>query len=361
MKLCMIAPVPPPYGGISNWYQLCKSYMEAHLSHIKMTTVNIAPKLRTTDGRTFFDRIVGSGLDMLKKRRELKQIIKNDKPDIIHMTTSGQLAIIRDIALLKIIKKHSIPAVYHIRFGRIPEISKANNREWKMIRKAMSLSTLTIAIDFPTLESIGKYAPDINAALIPNPIDIDTLPKKSEQFEKTVLFLGWVVKTKGIEELIDVWNSLGASYPDWTLDVAGPGDDSYIASLKKKCAVENIRFLGELSHKEAMERLSCCGLFVLPSYSEGFPNAVLEAMALGRPILATNVGAIPDMLSGGCGVTVAAQSVTMLKEAMESMLTNPAQCREYGKKALEKALKMYSIEQIFEQYIAAWNSILKKS
>ncbi len=353
----MIAPVPPPYGGISNWYLLCKEYIECSLPNVEMITINIAPAKRSTEGRNIWDRVIGGGFDLIIKQKALRRLIKRDKPDIIHMTTSGELALIRDIVLLKTAKARGIPTVYHIRFGRIPKISGKNTLEWKLIKKAMSLSSLTIAIDFRTFSTIKEKAPDVSVSLIPNPIDFSKLPPLEKNRNNEIVFLGWIIKTKGVEELIKAWNAVGREYSDYLLNIIGPGNDEYIKSLKQKCTVPNVCFSGELAHEKAINLISQCCIFILPSYTEGFPNAVLEAMALGRPIIACDVGAIPDMLSGDCGITIKSKSSKEIENALKTMLESPEKAAIFGEKARSKAFSEYSVNRVFEKYLNAWSEV----
>ena len=107
MKVLLVSPQPPPYGGIANWSKMILEYA-SHTEDV-LRTINIAPKKRSTEGRNLFDRVFVSGIEMFAKRRELKKEIKNNRPDVIHMTTSGSLAIIRDILLLKTAKNTVCP------------------------------------------------------------------------------------------------------------------------------------------------------------------------------------------------------------------------------------------------------------
>ena len=81
MKILLISPHSPPFGGIANWTAMLLEY--ANNTEDSFSTINIAPQKRSTEGRNIFDRVVVSGLDMLKKKRELKAQIKNNRPDVI--------------------------------------------------------------------------------------------------------------------------------------------------------------------------------------------------------------------------------------------------------------------------------------
>ena len=356
-KIALVAPVPPPYGGIANWVVMLGEYVKQQ-SEVEFVHVNIAPKKRDLDGRTLWDRVVGQGFAMFKQKKELKKVIKENQIDVIHMTTSGQLAIIRDIQMLKLAKKKKIPTVYHIHFGRIPEIVKNNTREWSLIKKAMRLASCVMAIDEKTRSAIQEYLPEANVCCVPNPFDVTKMQGFMQSVENRdeIVYLGWVVKTKGIEELLSAWNGVSKNNPTWQLRLIGPYNEEYYQALKNQYSFERVIFEGEQSHDNAMKMLSKASVFILPSYTEGFPNVVLEAMALGKPIIATDVGAIPDMLKD-CGVVIPAKNAQAIEEALNSLLKNEELRKELGEKAQKKLLQEYTLETVVKEYMRIWNEV----
>ena len=361
MKIAMVAPLPPPYGGIANWMVLMDDYVEK-INDIEFVHINIAPKARTLDGRTLWERIVGQGFAMFGLNNKLKNAIKNEKIDVVHMTTSGQLAIIRDIMMLKTAKRKRIPTVYHIRFGRIPQIAKDNTREWRMMKKAMTLATRVIAIDTTTLNAIQTYAPEANVCYIPNPFNLnkpqsialeDTTAKRKE-----IVFIGWVIKNKGVEELLAAWEKKYPQYPDWKLRIIGPYANDYYTNITSRFSTKNVIFDGEKKHDEAMQLLSEAEIFILPSYTEGFPNAVVEAMALKKPIIASSVGAIPDMINT-CGVVIPPQDVNAIEFALDKLISNDKLRYEMGQKARARMESEYTIENVFSKYAKLWLEVIK--
>jgi len=358
MRICLLAPVPPPYGGIGNWVLLLKKYIK-NRNRIEMNIIDTAPISRSIDGRSLWNRVVVQGVQMLSKRRVLKQTINNNRPDVIHITTSGQLAVIRDILLLKTAKKKDIPTIYHIRFGRIKDIAQNNTREWKLISKAMMLASEVMAIDNTTYNAIKQYLPTVNVVCVPNPIDISNLPKPVVSDSKTIMFLGWVIKTKGIEELLLAWEKVYKENGFWKLRIVGPCKDEYLKYLKGHYSFEGVIFEGEKSHEEAMDLLNLSEIFILPSYTEGFPNAVLEAMALSKTIIATRVGAIPDMLVDGCGVLIDLKNQEEMVIALKSLIASDGRRRDIGNNAYQKLCNEYTIEIVFDRYMQEWNKHLK--
>lgn len=356
MKVLLISPAPPPYGGIANWTAMMLDYV-GNTDDV-FRTINIAPKKRVTEGRNIFDRVVVSGFDMFRKGRELKKEIKENRPDVIHTTTSGSLAIFRDILLLKIAKKNNIPTVYHIRFGKTRQMAENNSKLWKLFSKAMKLASTVAAIDKNTYEAIKEYVPEARTVLVPNPIDLSKLPESRKEKKKQIVFLGWVVPTKGVSELVEAWNVIGKEYSDYELFIVGQSKQEYFDTLMENVCVKNITFTGEMKHNEAMKIVADSKVFVLPSYTEGFPNAVLEAMALGNAVIATTVGAIPEMLSDDCGVLISPRNSKELENALRDVLSDENKIRDMSQNAEKKVREEYSIEKVYEKYQKIWNGII---
>ncbi|MFR1611377.1 MAG: glycosyltransferase, partial [Anaerobutyricum soehngenii] len=251
-KVLLVAPTPPPYGGIANWTLLIKKNIKKHPEVELLGSVNIAPRIAVLEGRNLGDRVVGQGVEMFKLNKTLKERIRKEKPDVIHITTSGQLAIIRDILFLKNAKKAKVPTVYHIRFGRIPEIAEANTLEWKLMRRAVRLASTTMAIDENTYKALKKYCRKASICKVPNPFDISAIEGIVETGHSSetrkIMFLGWCVKTKGIEELFAAWEAIHEHYPGWMLEIVGPAEEVYLKSLKEKYSMQQVLLLGEKNH-----------------------------------------------------------------------------------------------------------------
>lgn len=355
-KVLLITPFPPPMGGISNWSKLVYEYINKNEQEVEVRYINTAPKKRSTDGRTLFDRVFNGFFSVFKTARLLKKELKEFKPDVVHINTSGSLALFRDIKVLKILKRKKIKSILHIRFGRVPELLKQNNLESKLLKKAFKLVDNILAIDAKTYNSLLEDYSD-KASLIPNPFVSDNMPEpiklNKDNLSHTITYLGWVVKTKGIEELISAWNILYKKHPNWKLQIVGPYDKEYFEYLKNNYSFYGIDFMGEKNHDDAMDIVNKSDIFTLPSYTEGFPNAVVEAMYLGKAIVATDVGAIPEMLDNNCGIVVKSKSVEELIEAFEKIINDHDLLCQLGCNAKEKS-SIYSIDKVMEQYKKIW-------
>ncbi len=359
LKVIVATPVPLSSkkvgGGIGRWTNLVKRFAEQNSNQIDVDFIDTIPAADVTKGRSLWQRVVVQGFKMLKLNAELRKTICREKPDVLHITTSGQLAIIRDILFLKTAKKRKLPTVYHIHFGRIPEMCRQNTREWRMMKKALKLADIVMPLDAATAETIETALPGKSVTIMPNPVDVGGLSAlKIGERKPSVLYLGWMVRTKGIEDLLHAWETVVKAYPNYTLDLVGSGDEAYIRSLKEN-APAGVIFHGAMAHDAAMQRMAECAVFILPSHTEAFPNVILEAMVLAKPIISTSVGAIPDMLSGDCGVVIPVQDPAAIVAALQKLLSDPELCAGMAENAHRKVREMYDIDVVMRQTLATWH------
>lgn len=324
---------------------------------VELAEINTAPTWRSIHTNSLVVRALGGTLQLLRDCVRITKTLSRRRFDVIHLVTSGHLAAFRDLSVSYLADWFGVGLIYHIRFGRIPSLVGGRSLEWRLIRTVMRRAAKVILIDAATFEAVSRAEPSVRAVLIPNCVDIDALPQAvpSEESVRTALFLGWVVPTKGVGELVEAWRRLNP--PGWRLDIVGPFDESYRDALLAGHVSANLRFLGQVPHEQAMRRMAACDLFVLPSYTEGFPNVVVEAMALGRPIVASDVGAIPEMLAESAGVLVKSRDVDALVDGLNTVIGDESLRRQMAARALERAHGLYSIDVVFRSYNKLWRSV----
>jgi glycosyltransferase involved in cell wall biosynthesis len=157
-------------------------------------------------------------------------------------------------------------------------------------------------------------------------------PETKPVQNQRLLFVGNILETKGVFELIDAFIAI-ADTTSASLHFVGQGPAA--AALQQKIEQANlserVQLHGALPLEAVAEHIRQATLVVLPSYREGVPNVLLEACACGVPVVATNVGGIPEVVTQETGILVEAKNSSMLAEAISTALTKPWQKKCYCK------------------------------
>ena len=138
-----------------------------------------------------------------------------------------------------------------------------------------------------------------------------------------ILYVGRLETAKGVFELLEAFSSLANRRP--SLQLTYVGDGPCAERLRRrvvKLALDNrVHFSGARNSEEVAQWLAASNAFALPSYDEGCPSAVIEALSCGRPVIATHVGGIPDLVTEKSGILVAPRDSVALAGAIEAAIT----------------------------------------
>ena len=165
-----------------------------------------------------------------------------------------------------------------------------------------------------------------------------------QNYEKvTFLFTGWLVRAKGVLDLIESFKR-SEILKNSNLIIAGDGHlMNEIKTTIKKYSLLNISLLGWCKPREINKLLLSSNVFVLPTYSEGFPNSILEALAKGLPVISTPVGGIPDsVINFHNGFLFKSGDVDMLQKRMEWFVLNKDNFSKYSYNSLDMAKRNHN-------------------
>lgn len=364
LKVLLSSPYGGVPGGISRWTGHIVSYFDSlQYKPVELDLVPMGRSRFVTIGMNWFKRLYLAWIDYREIFKNFHQSLKRKKYDIMHLTSSGSLSLLKDIYMLKCAKKYGCKTVIHFRFGRIPDVLKANNWEGKLIRKVVHIADSVIAIDQRTYTALRSIAGN-KVCYLPNPVSnkvFDVLNSCSveSRLQNTLLFAGHVIPTKGVVELVKACKMV----PNIKLRMVGHVQDAMRTELMAMADGDWLEIVGEEDYSDVIKDMLSCTLFILPTYTEGFPNVILESMACGCPIITTPVGAIPEMLqvSGKlpCGKVVEVKSVDQLSEAIKYYLSNYDEALAMGLRAKQRVIEMYSIDVVWNQMVAIWKDICK--
>lgn len=208
-------------------------------------------------------------------------------------------------------------------------------------------------------------------------LDLLQPPHKREQTRQgwgvsedgsVILFVGSLHPPKRVDHLIIALKQVVQEFPMVCLNVVGSGSqEAALHQLRDQLGLEQvIHFLGYKPHEVVPELLEAADLFVYPSDSEGLPSAIMEAQAMGVPVVASRVGGIPDLIEPGkTGLLVEPGDVEGLALALISLLHNHSLARQIGDNAqtfarskLDKEVIMPRIEEGYRQALYHLEDVL---
>jgi len=196
---------------------------------------------------------------------------------------------------------------------------------------------------------------------IGNGVSLQALPTSRLHGTFHVGYLGWTIREKGVFDALSAFQQVLASVPCAVFRVAGGGRDyeAFVAEVKRRGLVEQVICLGWLRRNEIPSFLETLNVLVLPSYAEGLPNALLEAMAVGVPVVATSVGGVTDLIrqSGG-GILVEPGAIKSIAEAITTLLNDERLNSEIGGRGQKFVRERHEISFVAAKYRDAVMSVL---
>ena len=195
-------------------------------------------------------------------------------------------------------------------------------------------------------------------SIVYNPIDTDYRISISK--DRSILFLGRLTNNKGLSDLLNAMKLVIPLYPNCQLVLGGDGEMAFFKDLTMKLGLSaNVKFLGWVEGAEKTKLLSSSSIFVLPSYAEGFPVGIVEAMAHRMAIIATSVGGVTDAITSGTeGILISPGDVNGLAKELIRLLNSKIECEVFGEAAYNKFIDSFSSEKILKQWQQIYEDLL---
>ncbi|HZF14560.1 MAG TPA: glycosyltransferase [Steroidobacteraceae bacterium] len=274
---------------------------------------------------------------------------------IVHINTAlNRRAFWRDLAYLIVSKLCGVRVIYQVHGGALPlEFCAGNPLMTAVLRWTLSVADVVVVLAQVELDAYRHFVPGRHVELIPSAIDFTayrslTRPRRRPDAPVHVVYLGRLVREKGLYELLRGFAWARSNGTNARLTIAGLGPDGN--RLKHAAANlglhADVQFLEPAFGEQKLNLLASADLFVLASYSEGLPYALLEGMAAGAAIVATPVGGIPDVVVPGVhGLLVPTHDSQAIGQAIAQLAADRESRARMGAAARARIAAAYSLER----------------
>ncbi len=232
--------------------------------------------------------------------------------------------------------------------------------------RRLQSATCLQALCEPEVQNIRRRGITRPVAVVPNGVDLEQyadLPDATrfgERFpqakgRRVLLYLGRIHPLKGVAPLLDAWGRLSHRRREgWLLAIAGPNDFGFEDRMRRKTEAmglsRDVLFPGPLYGRAKLEAFSAASTFVLPSFSEGLPNTLLEAMACGLPLVQTHQCNFDEVATAGAG-WVGVPEVDSLARLLDNALgLTDGELRDVGRRGYDLVRQKYTWRRIGEQF-----------
>jgi glycogen(starch) synthase len=306
----------------------------------------------------FWPVLMGGQLtQMIELRAQVAKLKRAFAPDLVHINSFGPSAMLHcDTA-----SAHSAPLLVTLHTIHPPINAGSLGRDGLFGRTLRTANWVT-CVSNAVFVHWCRLVPEISAcssvvynglvppALCPEPLPTDPL---------RLLCLGRLHPDKGFDLALKAFAQVVDHFPNANLIIAGDGEErpvleDHVAELGLKNVVE---FIGWVTPDKAFELMNAATVVVMPSRSEGLPTVALEAGLMARPVVATRVGGVPEIVvEQETGLLVDTGDWRALAEAIEFLLAHPEVATQLGQAARRRIKTLFS----FERYVDAYDALYRK-
>jgi glycosyltransferase involved in cell wall biosynthesis len=372
-KILILGPLPPTIGGITT---LIQEIMGSKLNEkydfrafdTQRPTIGFSKEVwdYTLAWRIGWLKLLKSSIWTLFHLLAFPFVLFTYDPDIVHINSVGYWVYWENGLYVLLSKIFHKKIFFHLHGGGFEDFYEKGNKISKfLIRVILDLSDRIIVLSPSWWRYFAEIAFKDKIAVVENFVDSSMFSKvasvKLSDGKITVLFVGgFAAKAKGLYDFVDAASLVNKSCSDIFFVLLACSDVKGLTELcNKKGIASNTKIEGYLQGIQKIRAFTTSDIFVLPSYAEGFPITMLEAMAAGLPVIASSVGAIPDVIENGKnGFLIKTGDYTVLAEKISILSRDKELRKEMGKKNLELISKKYNKQIVLEKLCSEYDKLI---
>lgn len=349
MKICLLAPIPPPAGGIAAW---TKRMMSEHLENGWEVVVVNEQVIggRTNFGKKAKKKFVVEIVRCFKIWRDLVKTLRDQDVKIVQSCVpAGTGSLAREIVCQHIALFFKRKYVIHFRCT-IPNMVKSKKNR-VLLKQIIRKADEVFVLNAKSLDFLKSIYPSGNYVIIPNFVTQNEMISRNDVNEriKKILYVGGVIPEKGCDYIIETARHL----PDINFVLIGK------IGIKDDNLPPNVYLKGELEQKEIKNELLHSDVFIFLSrfWGEGFSNSLVEAMAASLPCIVSDWAANKDMIENKGGIVLKDYEVEDVVDAINE-LQDPERRLKMGRWNNQKVLNTYTTKQVTKKYVEEYDKIV---
>lgn len=295
------------------------------------------------------------------------------RTDLVHVNMAADTSCMRKMVFMKAARLFGKKIVIHEHGGDFKGFyyERCSEKKREKVKKALNDADLFLVLSKAWKDFFSDIVDPQKIRILQNGVPVPERAKKSYAGHSAV-FLGRLCKEKGIGELLEAACLVRQQVPDFCLVLGGFWEKGNEELQKKAEELSGfVRCPGWVSKEERARLFEECSIFVLPTWFEGQPVSLLEAMAAGMCVTASAVGGIPQIVAGetavdqdrlpmgreGCGILTKAHDAQMLADVLIMLLQDEKLRTDLGKQARDRILRQYDISKNVEKLLSFYGEI----
>jgi glycosyltransferase involved in cell wall biosynthesis len=280
--------------------------------------------------------------------------------DLCHINVSCHGSTLRKFCYAAICRKYRVPYVLHLHGGAYPEYLARSNPLMQRAIKRLFLSAARVFVLGSTWRTFVRDrigVPVDRIAVLPNAVPAGPEPVEAKRVEPPlIVFVGQLHEEKGADTLLEALRRLGGRSLSWQAQLVGGGDVAgYRARIAQLGLSDRVQAPGWAPPQEVRGFLARASIFVLPSFIENLPMALLEGMSYGLCPVVTPVGAVPEVVCHGVsGLIVPVGDSEALADAFGILLSDRALLLRLGQAAQRRFREGYDIRNYVTRLMAQY-------
>ena len=352
MKVAMIGPALDAQGGISS---VARTWLDTRA--MDAVDMEYVPSMTTEGGRR---RFLGMAAH---EARFLARLAAGWRPELFHIHLSSYVSFYRKLGYFEAARRTGAPVLVHLHGSDMADFHDAGGVHRAALVRTLERASTVVCLSQAMGRDVAAWTGGrARVEVVYNPVDLGqfTSPPRPERPRPVVLFMGLIGQRKGTWDLLAAIPEILTRVPEARFRFGGNGEvDKLREEVARMGLGDSVEILGWVSGKDKLRHFAEADVYCLPSYNEGLPMSILEAMGDSLPVVSTTIAGIPEaVLHGETGYLVEPGDREGLAEHLSLLLADPEGRARMGRAGRARAEALFDAEAVVQGVIELWQDLV---